>query len=49
MQVIDRPAADDCIEIQLVGRVVRLHGSYLQSVNQSLMRNLMASLAVSRR
>ncbi len=49
VQVIDRPATDDCIEIQLVGRVVRLHGSYLQSVNQSLMMNLMASLAVSRR
>ncbi len=49
VQLIDRPAADDCIEIQLVGRIVRLHGSYLQSVNQSLMRNLVASLAVSRR
>lgn len=49
VQVIDRPEADGCIEVQLVGRIVRLHGSYLQSVNQLLMRSLMASLSASRR
>ena len=47
VQVIDRPAADSCIEIQLVSRVARLHSSYLQSMNQSLLRSLMASMSAS--
>ena len=47
IQVIDRPAGEDCIEIQLVSRVARLHSSYLESVNQSLLRHLMASLSAS--
>ena len=49
VQVIDRPAGEDCIEKQLVSRIARLHSSYLESVNQSLLRNLMASLTASRR
>jgi hypothetical protein len=44
IQVIDRPAGESCIEVQLVSRVARLHSNYLESVNQSLLRHLMASL-----
>ena len=49
IQVIDLPAGESCIEVQLVSRVARLHSSYLETVNQSLLRHLMASLSASRR